>query len=236
MALAVSTITTRASVPSGAPVFTNPLNITNVWQPFQPGGVKVFAGSKDGLRAVTVDTYLAETRAFTVNGNSVACHILQEMSFQDGELVEVSHNYFAQADNGAVYYFGEVVDIYRDGAVINHDGSWLVGGATLPSDPTTTASANVPALFMPANPEIGDVFKPEDLFPVVDETAEIVGTGRVVRVPADYYTNAILLKETTQLSAADREYKTYAAGVGVLTARAHGESLRLLASSLKPLE
>lgn len=35
--------------------------------------------------------------------------------------------------------------------------------------------------FMPANPELGDVFKPEDLFPIVDETGTIVGVDLRIR-------------------------------------------------------
>ena len=110
----------------------------------------------------------------------------------------------------------------------------LVGGPTLPADPATAATAGAPALFMPAKPELGDTFKPEDLFPVVDETAQVEATDRTVRVPVDLYTGAIILKETTRLSATDREYKTYGAGVGVLSVRARGESLQLLASTLVP--
>ena len=150
-----STLGARATRPGGDPAFTDPLNITNVWQPFQPGGVKVFAGSRDGRRVVTVDSYLDETRTFIVHGQRVTCRIMQELSCEDGEIVEVSRNYFAQADHGAVYYFGEVVDLYRDGVVSGHEGSWLVGGATLPDDPPETLAVSDPGLILPAHPAGG---------------------------------------------------------------------------------
>jgi hypothetical protein len=94
---------------------------------------------------------------------------------------------------------GEVVDNYEDGAVVNNNGSWLVGGPTLPSDPPTTANDNHPTVFMPANPEVGDVFKPENLIPVVDETAEVVRLGVKVKVPADSYEDTIAIEETSAL-------------------------------------
>src|SRR5690242_4306376 len=172
------------SVPTDPPVFTNPLDVTNTWQPFVPGGVKVFQGKKDGQASVVVDIYLAETRVFPLGAGTVECHILQETEFGGGAVDEISLNYFAQGDDGAVYYFGETVDTYEGGVVTGHEGSWLVGGPTLPTDPKETATAEAPGLFMPANPEVDDTFKPEDLAPVVDETDVIQDTDVKVKVPA----------------------------------------------------
>ena len=151
-----------AVVPSGTPTFNNPLNITNSYHPFQPGGVKVFQGS-DGRAKLTALHIISPRLLVHWNGTTVACRVLREIAFENGQLVERSDNYFAQADDGTVYYFGEVVDNYEDGVVVENDGSWVVGGPTLPSDPPTTANDNNPTVFMPANPEVGDVFKPEDL-------------------------------------------------------------------------
>lgn len=220
----------RGAEPTEPPVFSDPLNIQNLYHPFQPGGVKVFTGSDKGNRVVVVDNYLTDTRAFTLNGETVMCRVLRELAFEGEELVEIADNYFAEADDGTLYYFGEVVDNYENGVIANHDGSWLVGGRTLPTDPADTATATVPAVFMPANPELGDIFKPEDLFPFVDETAEVVATGVTLRVPAGRFKNAIVLKETTRLSPAV-ERKTYAPGVGVILVRGKTELLRLVAST-----
>ena len=144
--------------------------------------------------------------------------------------MEQSFNYFAQADDGTVYYFGEVVDNYVSGVIDNHDGSWLVGGPAA-SDPAETANASDPAVFMPANPELGDVFKPEDLLPYVDETAEVVGVDLDVLVPLGKYDGAIKIKESTSL-APDVEFKWYAPGVGVMKVQTKGETLRLVFSTL----
>jgi hypothetical protein len=84
---------------------------------------------------------------------------------------------------------------------------------------------------MPANPELGDVFKPEDLFPIVDETAEVVGVDLDVLVPAGKYDGAIAVEERTQL-APGTELKWYAPGVGVVKVQTKGETLRLVFSTL----
>jgi len=44
-------------------------------------------------------------------------------------------------------------------------------------DPPETATATTPGLFMPADPQPGDQWKPEDLFPVVDETVTLTKSG-----------------------------------------------------------
>lgn len=215
------------------PTFSNPLDITNRFHPFRVGGTKLFTGRKGSKAAVAVDLYLEATRTFRLNGADVPTRILVEQAFEDGALVEISRNHFAQADDGTVYYFGEVVDIYEGGVVVNHEGSWLVGGPTEPGDPPDTGNAPAPAVFMPANPQVGDRFKPEDLFPIVDETDEILRVGVTVAVPAGRYTDAIRVLETTQLDP-DTETKWYVPGVGVARAKAKGERLELIASTLTP--
>ena len=233
--LAIPFNAVRAEVPSGPPKFGNPLNIDNAFFPFQPGRLKVFTGSDHGTKTGAIDDYLTATRTFRLNGKKVACRILVEEAYEDAELVERSFNYFAQADDGTVYYFGEVVDNYENGVIVNHDGSWLVGGVTPPSDPPAAEVGNAddPAVFMPANPELGDVFKPEDLFPIVDETAEVVGVDLDVLVPAGKYKGAIAVEESTRL-APGTELKWYAPGVGVVKVQTKGETLRLESSTLDP--
>src|SRR5882724_506035 len=218
-----------AAVPAGPPVFSNPLDITNAYQPFQPGGVTIFSGHDGGDRTVIADLYLRETRTFMVSGVPVEARILQETEFGDGELSEISRNFFAQADDGSVYYFGEIVDEYEGGVVVGHDGSWLVGGATDPNDPGITADAPAPTLFMPANPELGDVFKQEDLAPVVDETDTVKTAGTRISVPVGHLTSCIRIAETTVLGDPP-EFKIYCPGAGAVTGRTRGEGFVMTAS------
>jgi len=222
----------QAVPPATPPTFTNPLAITNPFMPFAPGGVKVFKGQSDGTPTTVVDIYLHDTRTFQLNGVAVSTRVLRETEFEDGQLSEISHNYFAQADDGAVYYFGEVVDIYEQNVVVEHGGSWLVGGPTASTDPAETANASVPGVFMVGNPEVGDAFKPEDLFPVVDETVTVQGLRRSLKLPIFGKLEDVLqVMETSQLPDSTPETKWYARGVGVVKARARGESLAVVATT-----
>jgi len=233
LGLAVPLNTARAEVPTGPPTFSDPLDIDNLFFPFEPGGLKEFVGSDHGTETAALDIYSTDTRTFKWNGKHVKCRILVEEAYEDGELIERSFNYFAQADDGTVYYFGEVVDNYVDGVIDNHEGSWLVGGATLRTDPPEdeVGNADDPTVFMPANPEVGDVFKPEDLFPIVDETATVVAIDQDVVVSGTKYDDAIKIEETTLLDSS-AEFKWYAPGVGVVRVQAEGERLLLVSSTL----
>jgi len=203
--VALATVVSPPDATAIAATFSNPLDITNPHQPVPPGAVKVFS--------TITDLYRSDTRTFQLDGNRVACRVVEEVEFSGGQLVEDSRNYFAQADDGAVYYFGEVVDEYENGVIVNHEGSWLVGGPTEPDDPPNTATASTPGLFMPGAPNVGDVFKPEDLF------------------PAGRFASAIRVLETTRLPGEGPESKWYAAGVG--GGKTKDEHFALIASTLR---
>jgi hypothetical protein len=165
-----------------------------------------------------------------VNNVDVPCRIVQETEFEGGRLSEISRNFFAQADDGSVYYFGEIVDTYDNGQIVDHEGSWLVGGATDPNDPVTTADAPSPTLFMPANPEPGDTFKQEDLLPIVDETDTIRRVGETVSTPAGRMKDCLRVLETSALDPAP-ETKWYAPGLGAVRGHTRGEDFALVVST-----
>lgn len=223
-----------ASVPTGDPVFSNPTSFGNPFFPFVEGGARVFAGKEEGARILTIDSFLEDTRDFAWNGGTVTCVTLREMEFEDGELVEISWNWFAEADDGTVYYFGEVVDNYEDGVVVDNDGSWLVGGPQQ-GDPEETATADDPALFMPGNPEVGDVFKPENVPDGPEEEDTIVRTDVKVKTAIGTLEGCLQVQEH---DIADDAYETkwYAPGVGVVRGKARGESFALIATTLAPVE
>jgi hypothetical protein len=188
-----------AAPAGGGPTFSDPLDIDNEFFPFVEGRVKVLAGADKDTEILVIESQPAAVRTFLLDGQRVDTHTLIETEYEDGELVEISYNYFAQDDDGNVHYFGEVVDNYEDGKVVDHHGSWLVGGPTLPTDPRDTPDAPHPALFMPADPEVGDTWKPEDFFPFVDEDAEVIGDDLAVEVEFGTFEDVLRVRETSVL-------------------------------------
>ena len=170
----------------------------NPYFSLEPGDVSTFEG--DGERLVI--TVLAET--CVVDG--VETRVVEEREWEDGALKEVSRNFYALSKRtNSVYYFGEEVDIYRDGTIVNHQGAWLSGqdGAKF-------------GLMMPGEPLIGARHYQEIAPGKALDRAEIVSVSETVKTPAGEFNHCLKVEETTPLEPGAKEYKYYAAGVGLL--------------------
>jgi hypothetical protein len=163
----------------------------------EPGYVLVLARGNERL----VITVLEETRL--VDG--VETRVVEERESIGGRLGEVSRNFFAfnRADQG-VYYFGEEVDIYKNGRVVAHEGAWESGknGARF-------------GLMMPGQPKVGARFCQEVAPGVAMDRAEIVALDASLKTPAGEFKNCLKTAETSPLESG-KEYKLYAPGIGLV--------------------
>jgi hypothetical protein len=168
----------------------------------EPGYQQVFEGRDKGKPARLVITVLNDTK--TIDG--VETRVVEERESLDGQLIEVSRNYFAiDKTSDDVYYFGEDVDIYRNGKVESHGGSWHSGenGAHY-------------GLFMPATPKVGQKFYQEIAPKVAMDRVEVVSLNETVLVPAGRFEKCLKTDETTPLEPGDVEHKLYGLTVGLL--------------------
>ena len=164
----------------------------------EPGFQQVFEGGKERL----VITVLDQTK--TVDG--VETRVVEERETKDGKPVEVSRNYFAISKRtGDVFYFGEDVDIYQNGKVINHEGAWLAGvnGARF-------------GLMMPGKIALKAKYYQEIAPGVAMDRVEIVGTNETVKTGAGEFKGCLKVQETTPLEPGVKEYKYYAAEIGLV--------------------
>ena len=167
----------------------------------EPGFVAVFEGREDGKKTVLTITVTAETK--TVDG--VETRVVEEKEVANGEVAEISRNYFAiSKKTGDVYYFGEDTDTYKNGKVSNHEGSWLAG----------VAGARF-GLALPGKPKVGAAYYQELAPKVAMDRAEVVSVTETVKTPAGEFKNVVKTKETTPLESGT-EYKLYAPGVGLI--------------------
>ena len=158
---------------------------------------------QEGLRKVMLFvTVLDETRII----DGVETRAVEEREFKSGQLVEVSRNFFAlnTADNG-VYYFGEEVDIYKNGKITGHEGAWESGkdGAKF-------------GLMVPGTPVVGARYYQEIAPKVAMDRAEIVSITESLKTSAGEYRNCLKTEETTPLEPREKEYKIYAPGIGLV--------------------
>jgi hypothetical protein len=137
--------------------------------------------------------------------DGVAVGVLEERETKHEKLIEVSRNFFAtDKKTGDVYYFGEDVDNYKDGKIVNHESAWRSGvnGARF-------------GLMVPGAPIVGDKFYQEIAPKVAMDRVEIVSTDETVKTPAGVFEHCLHLKETTPLES-DVSHKWYAPGIGMI--------------------
>jgi hypothetical protein len=198
-----------------APRFTHPTEITNPFYPVSLIGQSISLGMEGGEPYRTEVTLLPDTKMITADGQQIEARVSHYVAYADGKLVETAYDYFAQGDDGSVYYLGEDVSNYEDGQVVNHEGTWLAGKDGAPI-----------ALIMPAHPEVGQVFNPENLPGVAYETDEIMSLTEKTTTPAGPIDNGLLIKEI--LMDGSIEYKVDAAGFGIIESRAEDEQVNLV--------
>ena len=62
-----------------------------------------------------------------MGGSAGRGRVSQYVAFLGGSIEEVAYDLYAQADDGSVWYFGEDVFDFRDGAIVVTEGTWLAG-------------------------------------------------------------------------------------------------------------
>ena len=190
---------------AAVPAFSDPTTIDNRYLPLTAKRQCVLRGkADDGTRERSVKTVLDRTKRFDVAGQQVDAVVIRDDAFEDGRLVERTFDYFAQSDDGTVYYLGEDVDNIRRGKVVNHNGSWLYGRDT-----------DVPGVAMPADPKVGDQYRFEDVPGITAESNRVEEAGMRARAAGRDFTGVIRIEEFIQPEG-EIKYKLYAPGVGVI--------------------
>lgn len=170
----------------------------NTYFILEPGFRLVLEGEDERLHV----TVLAETK--TVDG--VVTRVVEEREWADGELYEVSRNYFAICEETKdVFYFGEDVDFYESGTLVKHEGAWLAG-----------RDGNRAGMIMPGTPKQKMMYYQEIAPDVAMDRAEIVSLNETCETPAGTFSNCMKVKEGTALNILETEYKYYAPGIGLI--------------------
>lgn len=171
---------------------------TNPYYPLVPVGRQwILTGEDEGESVRLQVTVLNQTRVI----EGVTTRIIEERETINDELFEVSWNYFVQAADGSICYYGEDVDIYEEGG-ISHEGAWCAGGD------------NQPGIFMPADPQPGMTFQIEVAPGIAEDEGTIVGIGPI-EVPAGPFTETIRIREFNPLDGG-KDFKIHAAGTGII--------------------
>jgi hypothetical protein len=180
--------------------------VDNRFVPLRPGTSHAYEGEEEDpdtgetLELRVESTVLEETD--TVAGIEVT--VVQVMDFEDGELVESTLDYYAQHEDGTVYYLGERVDDYEDGEVVGHGGQWLTGEGDAQG-----------GIFMPADPKVGNEFEQERAPGVAEDRSKVIAADESVETPAGSFCGCVKTEDFDPIGGAT-ESKFYCPDVGLV--------------------
>lgn len=215
-----------ATVPDfAAATFSDPTRIDNPLHPLVPGVARIYQeATPEDPETVVVET-LAETRAVA----GVTARVVRDRVYVYGLLIEDTHDWFAQDDEGNVWYLGEEVDNYEyddEGQVlgVDHEGAWEAG-----EDVAETGEEARPGYAMPAAPVVGAVYHQEYYPGEAEDMGEIAALEVPVTLSDGWEYTCLRTRDFTPHEPGLDEHKYYAPGVGVVRENGDATPLDLLA-------
>ena len=172
--------------------------------PLWPGHAVRLEGEEEDDGEIVDVSVLITVLADTLVVDGVATRVFEEREEVDGEVKEISRNYAALCrETGDVWYFGEDVDNYEDGQVVNHNGSWRAG--------QNGASAGI---LMLGNPMVGARYFTEMAPGIAMDRAEITAVDAAMDTPAGSFQDVLTVLDSDALDPGAEDPKAYAPGVG----------------------
>jgi len=176
--------TKRKRVDLVAPPFSNSTNITNPLFPISRLHSAILNGRVSGKVFRVETTLLPDTRIIEWRkGQCVRTLVSQYVAYLGGRIEEVALDFYAQGDDGSVWYFGEDVYNYADGVVRDTSGTWLAG------------KEGPAAMIMPGAPKVGDVNRPENIPGLVFEEVAVKAVDRTMAGPQGAVKGALVGRE-----------------------------------------
>ncbi len=191
--------------------FVDPLEIGNTvpvnpWFPLQTGNHWLYLGDGESIEVtVTNETKLMD---------GVTCVVVWDVASEDGEVVEITQDWYAQDVAGNVWYCGEIArnfEIFEgdDPAtpeLVDIDGSWKAG-----------RDGSEPGILLPFAPQVGDVFRQEVAYGEAEDTVEILSiTADEVAPGGACAGNCLMTADSTPLEPGVVEHKIYVPGIGLI--------------------
>ena len=174
----------RSRVDLVMPPFSSSTRVTNPLFPISRLHSAILNGRVNGKAFRVETTLLPDTRIIEWRrGKCVRTLVSQYVAYLDGRIEEVALDFYAQADDGSVWYFGEDVYNYADGVVRDTSGTWLAG------------KEGPAAMIMPGAPKVGDVHRPENIPGLVFEEVAVKETAKTVSGPRGPVKGALVGRE-----------------------------------------
>jgi len=185
--------------------FDNPTVIDNEWMPMQPGTEWVYEGTAVDDDGKSVDRRIEFiVTDLTKEIAGVRTVVGWIVDYTDGELVEKEIAFYAQDNDGNVWYLGEYPEDYENGEFVEAP-AWITG--------IEDAKAGIKLM---AEPQLGAPNVYQGWGPAVEwsDFGHVEQMGQKTCVPVDCYEDVLVNAESSLGEEGAFQLKYYARGVG----------------------
>jgi hypothetical protein len=187
--------------------------ITNPLFPAPVGARWVYERkTADGLERTEVTVEHGTKHVF-----GTSARIVHDVVHLDGELIEDTFDWYAQDDDGNVWYLGEDTTAFENGNPVSKEGSWQAG-----------VNGALPGVVMLAHPKVGDVYRQEYSKGVAEDYASVVAVGVHVKVPVGSFHGCVKTRDRSALEPTADELKYYCPHIGLVREDENGDRVELI--------
>jgi hypothetical protein len=178
--------------------------IDNPWLPLQPGTQWVLEGTTTVGRETFAHRIEFTVTDLTKEIEGVRTIVAWIVDYSDDQLVEKEIAFYAQDNDGNVWFLGEHPEEYEDGELVDAP-TWIAG--------LEGARAGIA---MKAEPLLGMPSYPQGWGPAVEWTdrGQVSQMGQQTCVPVDCYEDVLVIDEFNPEEPKAFQLKYYASGVG----------------------
>jgi hypothetical protein len=192
--------------------FSKPLQIDNPYLPLVPGTTFIYEPVPNPDNVVNTVIVTTRTKTITVGEKSIECREVHDFELDNGVLAEDTLDWYAQDDDGNVWYCGESTTVYLPGGGTDTTGSWTAG-----EDVAGIGETALPGYVMLAEPKSGVCYQQESYPGEAEDMAKVMRLNAKVELNnGESYEECLETKEWSPLELGAIEQKFYAEGVGLV--------------------
>ncbi len=191
--------------------FVDPLEIGNTvtpnpWFPLVQGNRWLYAGEGESIEVVVT----GETKLI----DGVTCVVVIDTASEDGVVVEITRDWYAQDIAGNVWYCGEIArnfevfegDDPETPELVDIDGSWKAG-----------REGSEPGILLPFEPQVGEVIRQEVAYGEAEDAIRVESlTETESSAGGSCDGDCLMTTDFTPLEPGVEENKFYASGIGLI--------------------
>ena len=179
--------------------------VDNPYFPLPVGRKLVYTGTKDGQSQIDTVTVTDQTKDIL----GITTTVVRDVARHHGELLEKTFDFYAQDDEGTVWYLGEDTTAFEPNGHTDTSGSFVAG-----------VDGAQPGIIMEGNPQIPDAYRQECYAGQAEDTAWVVATTGSSKVPYRKVQHVLTSLESTRIEPGAYDEKVYGPGIGIVSERA----------------